>query len=147
MVHALHDLFDRIGLAAPAIDLGPAGHARLDTMARKIALDRLIIELVGGLGLQSVGAGADDRQLPLEHVEQLRQLVDRGLADEPADAGHARVPLGDQLGGPRVQHVGPHRAELVDADQLIVEAVARLHEKHRPPALDLDGDGRHQHHR
>ena len=43
--------------------------------------------------------------------------------------------------------VGVHRAELVDLDQLVVEAVALLLEEHRPLAVELDGDRGQQHHR
>jgi lipopolysaccharide/colanic/teichoic acid biosynthesis glycosyltransferase len=39
-------------------------------------------------------ARADQRQVAEEHhVEQLRQFVEAGLADEAADAGHPRVAL------------------------------------------------------
>ena len=36
---------------------------------------------------------ADQRHVALEHVPQLRQLVDAGLAEEVADAGDPRVVL------------------------------------------------------
>ena len=38
--------------------------------------------------------------------------------------------------------VGVHRAELVDLDQLVVEAVALLLEEHRAAAVELDGERR-----
>ena len=50
------------------------------------------------------------------------------------------------LGG-RVGHVGIHRAELVDVDDLVVEAVPLLPEDHRALAVELDGDRGRQHHR
>src|SRR5690606_15602823 len=46
VVHPLHDLFDRVGLAPPAVDLCPAGHARFDAMTGKIAFHGFVIELV-----------------------------------------------------------------------------------------------------
>ena len=63
VLDALHDLVDRIGLAAPAMDLRPAGDPRLHLVAREIALDRLVVEDVVGLGLQRMRARPDDRQL------------------------------------------------------------------------------------
>jgi hypothetical protein len=72
-------------------------------VAREIAVDRLVEQPVCGLALHRVRARADQRQVALEHdVEELRQLVEAGLADEAADAGDARIVLGDELGGGRV---------------------------------------------
>ena len=86
------DLFLRIGVAAPAVDLRPAGDAGLDAMAREIAVDGFFVEPLFGLGVERMRARADERQVAGEHdVEQLRQFVEAGLADEAADAGHARV--------------------------------------------------------
>src|SRR5690606_30248671 len=85
------DLLRCVGFPAPAVDLRPAGDARLDLVAREVAVDDLAIELVGSLRHRRVGARADQRQVALQHVEQLRQLVQAGLADEAADAGHPRI--------------------------------------------------------
>ena len=51
------------------------------------------------------------------------------------------------LRGGRIGLVGVHRAELVDLDQLVVEAVALLLEEHRPAAVELDGERDERHHR
>ncbi len=53
----------------------------------------------------------------------------------------------DQLGGGGVALLDIHRAELVDLDQLVVEAVALLLEQHRAAAVELDGDRGDQHDR
>ena len=67
-------------------------------MAREIAVDRLVVEAVVGLGVHGVRARPDQRQIAGEHdVEQLRQFVEAGLADEAADAGDARIVAGDEL--------------------------------------------------
>ena len=93
-------------------------------------------------------ARADQRQVALEHhVEELRQFVDAGLADEAADAGDARIVLGDALLHRMVGHVGAERAEFVDLNQFVVEAVTALLEEHRAAAVQLDGDGDQQHQR
>ncbi len=84
------------------------------------------------MGVDRVRARADQRQLADQHVEELRQLVDRGLADEAADAGDARIALGDGDLRRRVaSDDGVHRAELEDVDDLVVEAVALLPEEDR----------------
>jgi len=61
-------------------------------MAGEIAIDRLVVEAVLRLGVHRVRARADQRQIALEHhVDELRQLIDRRLADEGADPSDARV--------------------------------------------------------
>jgi hypothetical protein len=60
VLDAALNLFLAVGLAAPAVDLRPAGDARLDTVAREITVDRLVIKLVLGLGVYGV-RGADRR--------------------------------------------------------------------------------------
>ena len=137
-----------VGLAAPAVDLRPAGDAGLDAMAGEIAVHCLVINLRLGLGVDRVRARADQRQVALDgHVDELRQLVEARLADETADTGDARVVLGDELARGGVGLVGVHRAELVDLDQVVVEAVALLLEEHRPAAVELDENRDHRHHR
>ena len=90
---------------------------------------------------------SDQREVSAQHIEELRQLVDRGLANEPSDLGHARIALGHDDAGGGVALVGVHRAELEDLDDLVVEAVALLHEKDRPLGIKLDGDGGGNHDR
>ena len=146
VLDAALDLLFGVGLAAPAVDLRPAGDARLHAVAREVAVDDLVVELVRRLRLNRVRARPDERKVALEDdVEELRQFVEAGLADETPDAGHARVALGDELRRVGVGVAGIHRAELVDVDQLVVEAVALLLEEHRSLAVELDGerDSRH----
>ena len=148
VLDAALDLLLRVGLAAPAADLRPAGDPRLDPVAREIAVHGLVIEPVLGLGVDRVRARSHQRQIALHrHVDELRQFVDRGLAQEGADPGDARVALGHQHGSGGVALVDIHGAELVDLDQLVVEAVALLLEEHRAAAVELDGDRRQQHDR
>ena len=143
------ELLVRVGLAAPAVDLRPAGDAGLHAVAGEIAVDDLLVEPVGGLGLQGVRARADEREVAFERdVDELRQLVEAGLADEAADAGDARVVARREL----ARRCDPswfdvHRAELEDLDQLVVEAVALLAEEHRAGAVEPDGERDREHHR
>src|SRR3569623_1357338 len=131
---ATFDRGARRGLAAEAMDLRPACNPRLDALAMGIDGELLAQLLVVRDG---VWAGADEAHLAAQHVDELRPLVDRGGADEAADAGHARVvllrlrhgktALGHSLG-----------AELPDHEGLAVEAAARLLEDHRAARLEHD---------
>ena len=58
------DLFRRVGLAAPAVDLGPAGDARLDLVAGEVAVDDFVVEAVAGLGLRACGRGPTSESSP-----------------------------------------------------------------------------------
>src|SRR3954467_15822298 len=83
----LLDLLVGVDLAAPAVDLGPAGDPWLDAVAREVAVDGLVEQPALQFALHGVRPGADQRQVALEHdVEQLRQFVEARLADEAADA-------------------------------------------------------------
>jgi hypothetical protein len=53
------DLLVGIGFSAPAVDLRPAGDAGLDPVTCEIAVDRLVIEPVRGLGMDRVRARPD----------------------------------------------------------------------------------------
>jgi lipopolysaccharide/colanic/teichoic acid biosynthesis glycosyltransferase len=54
---------------------------------RSMYADHFVVLPVRRFRLNGVGTGADERQVAFEHdIEELRQFVDRGLADEPADA-------------------------------------------------------------
>ena len=55
-----------------------------------------------------------------------------------ADARDARIVLADELVGIGVGTVGIHRAELVDLDQFVVEAIALLLEEDRTLAVEFD---------
>ena len=103
-------------------------------MAREIAGDDLAVEAVGSLRRKRVRPRADERELAFDHVQELRQLIEAGLAKEAADTGHAIIGPGHEQVGVGVAAVGVHRAELADLDQLIVEAVALLAEEDGPAA-------------
>src|SRR5512139_3031860 len=66
----LDALLDR-GVAAPAVDLRPAGEAALDLVAQHVARDALA-ELVDED--RPLRARPDEAHLPAEDVDQLRQL-------------------------------------------------------------------------
>jgi hypothetical protein len=86
VLDARFHLVQRGGFTTQAVDLGPAGNARLDLVAQHVALDHLAVLLVVR---DRVRARADDAHPSLQHVDELRQLVQRGAAQEAADAGQA----------------------------------------------------------
>ena len=65
----------------PTTDLPQAGHPRLDRQSPAAVLVVLLDFL------RERRAWADERHLTAHHVEQLGQLVQRGLAQDATDAG------------------------------------------------------------
>src|ERR1700730_15182686 len=45
-LHSPHHLFDAVGLASIAVDLRPAGYARLDPVAMHVAPDDILVDVV-----------------------------------------------------------------------------------------------------
>src|SRR5579875_1249958 len=141
------DFVRRIGLAAPAIDLRPAGNAGTHAMPGEIAVDDLVIFALGRLGVKRVRTGADERKIALEHdVEELRQLVEGCLANEAPDPRDARIALAHQFRRAEIERVDIHGSEFVDLDHLIVEAIALLFEEDRTLRIQPDGKGDERHH-
>lgn len=125
---------------------------------------QLLLLLIGEVLLQLVardGARADDGQVALEHVEELRHLVDGALADEVAHIGDARVVVDLALDLPLVQllgaqvlvyvvGVGDHAAQLKHADHPASPAHAFLRVDRAARRLRADrgadtGHGNRQH--
>src|SRR4051812_3669521 len=68
---ALLDLLFIVDLAAPAVDLRPAGDAGFYPMAREVTVDRFVEQPALQLALHSMRARADQRQVAGEHhIEQ-----------------------------------------------------------------------------
>src|SRR5439155_10630234 len=127
-------LLDRVGLAAEAVHLGEAGDSRPHLVADHVAADQLAVELVVRHRMRP---RPDDAHAALQHVDELRQLVERGLAQECAELRDAAVVLG------RLPHdiavLGDrHGAELVDHDLAAVDPVAPLLEEDRAGRGELD---------
>ena len=100
---------------------------------------------------------ADDAHLSGEHVEQLRQLVEAGAAQDAAERRHARIvahlehrPVhlvqAIQRGALLLGAVS-HGAELQHRERMAVEAAPALHVEHRSPDSDQDGERDEQHQR
>src|SRR5438874_11168789 len=71
-----------------AIDLGEAGDAGADTVPLLVA-GNLALELLNEAG--ALGARADDAHLAAQDVDELRDLVQAGLAEQAADGRQAGV--------------------------------------------------------
>src|SRR5256885_8070771 len=121
-----------VGLAAEAVHLRPAGDAGQHVVAARIARDLL---LVFSIVRKRVRARANQRHVALEHVDELRQLVDVPSSQEAAKAGDARVVATSLAHHVAVFERG-HGAELDDAEFLLVEAIAPLHEEQRASAFE-----------
>lgn len=80
-------------------------------------------------------AWADQGHVPLQDVEQLRQLIQRGATDKAADSGNARVVAAGLLHITVI--VNTHRAEFPDLDHLAVPAMAVLLENTGPGELSF----------
>src|SRR3546814_12202099 len=82
-----------------------------------------------------------------QYVDQLRQLIETGLAQPVADTGEPWVAapcLLDDTGGLHVWH---HGAELQHFDDRVVEAVPLLTEQHGSWAVEPHQNGDRQHKR
>ena len=135
---ALH-LVEGLGLAAEAGDLAPAGDAGLDVVADHVLVDELGVFL--GV-LEHVGARADDAHVAEQHVDELRELVEAGVAHDLAPAGDAGVALrGLQAVG---LGVDLHAAELKAGELLAVESGALLAEEHGAGHRKFGHDGHNQ---
>src|SRR5258706_150375 len=83
-LHLVH----AVGLAAETVHLRPPGDAGTDLVADHVALDELAVELVVRDGVR---AWADHAHAALQHVDELRQVVERGAAQGCPEGGYARV--------------------------------------------------------
>ena len=80
------------------------------------------------------------RHISPQHVPELRQFVQPVLPQKLSDGGYAGVPFGGQ---PRavVLGVAHHRAELDDAERLLMEPDALLKVEHRSAGIALYKEG------
>ena len=115
-------------VAAPAVDLRPAGQAGLHLVAQHV-LRNAVLELLDEV--RALGARADDRHVAPEDVPELRQLVEVRPPEEAAERRHARVVLARPDRAGLALGVVQHRAELDDRERLAVEAHALLPVEHR----------------
>src|SRR2546427_5754822 len=87
VVKVVLDALAERSVAAPAVDLGPAGDAGLDAVASHVVRNGLA-ELVDEEG--ALRPGADQAHVALQDVDELGQLVQTGAAQEGTDGRAAR---------------------------------------------------------
>ncbi len=127
VVDVVLDAGGEVGVAAETVDLGPAGHAGFDEMARKVVRD-FAGELVNVVG--AFGARTDETHVAAEDVPELGEFVDVPAAEEATDAEEARIVRGGGLvGGVGCGGVGAHAAELVEREAAMAGADAGLAEE------------------
>ena len=78
-----------------------------------------------------------------EYINELWQLVELELTDKVPASRHARVVTTNSNKAPLVGP-NPHRAELKNAEILVLKSYAHLAIKHRPLRVQLDPDGEQQ---
>ena len=71
--------------------LRPAGDAGFHPVPREIAVDGFVIKVFGGLGVDGVRPRPTSEDADQHDVEELRQLVDTGLADGSGQRGSRAV--------------------------------------------------------
>src|SRR5262245_47403491 len=118
----LDALLDR-RVAAPAVDLRPAGDAGLHLVAQHV-LRNLVLELLDKEW--ALGAWPDDRHVAAENIPELRQLVDVKAAEPAAEWRRTRIVVArpDRTG--HILSVYEHCSELVNLEGFAVEAHALL---------------------
>jgi hypothetical protein len=116
----------------PSRNLREAGDARTNVVAPP-----MIVRIQWKV-LHEQRPRSDETHIAAQHVEQLRQLVDRRRSQPPAKRRETamvrqQVPLGVALTG--------HRAKFQELERPIVETGANLPEEHRPAETRANQDG------
>src|SRR3546814_10972876 len=92
---------------------------------------------------------ADDAHVATQHVPELRQLIQPGLADEAPDPGDPVVVFSSPTGHAIALGVGPHATELDDPEELAVftDAILAVQDRRATARLQPNCQGRQQHER
>lgn len=114
VVFDVHQVVDEFVIRRGVIlceDLGQAGDARFDVMAIGV-FGVFLFELFDEV--RPFRSRTDEAHVAVEDVEDLRQFVEPGGADEFSDFGNARVVFGGQLGTGIFFRIDAHGTEFVD---------------------------------
>src|SRR3954469_23978720 len=143
MLDAGTHLFELVGFSAQAIDLGQARDAGPHLMPDHVAGDELPIELVVG---NRVWSRAYHTHSALQDVDELRQLVERRLAQECTQRSYALI-VSCYLRHLVTVLKNIHGSKLIDQNFLAIESVTSLSEQHWSGRSQLYGHGDPQHER
>ena len=93
-----------------------------------------------------VWPGADHAHLAAQHVEELRQFIERGASEKGTQRRDPVIaPSGLTHDRPVLLHA--HRAKFPDLDRGAIQAVAALSKQHRPGHRESNRRGNRQHQR
>ena len=87
-------------------------------------------------------ARTDQAHVAAQHIPQLRDFIEPGVAQKTPQPRDARIGLAGKAR--RVHSLVAHAAQLVQTKRLPVQARAPLAEERRSRAVELDGQGRQQ---
>src|ERR1700727_1934088 len=85
-------------------------------------------------------SGSDQRHIALDDIDELRNFIKTGLAQDSADWRNPGIALHRLAYARGVARIDAHRTELIDFEEPVPIAVSVLIEQHRPPGRDLDRD-------
>src|SRR6185312_2092331 len=94
---------------------------------------------------RTLGTRSDDRHVVSQHVEDLRQLVEAGSAQEAAQLGNARITLHGELRSVCFR-IDAHGPELENVERLSVPPEADLAIENRPGAIEGQQQERYREH-
>ena len=142
-LHALRNVFDRRRGTTGPIALRPARYAGLDVMAKGIVAQHGFKVVVVGQGVRT---RSNQGHVARQNIPELRQFVDTGGPEQPADTCYSRVVTC------RLHNVGTvflhgHGSKLQYGEMLSVKAFSDLSENDRTRAVQFDGNGRKGHDR
>jgi len=133
---AVFEVLLRGEFAPVAGDLGESGDAWSVEVSKHVSVD----DLREVLGLfEHERSRSDDGHIAQEHVDELRRLVEIGLAQEGSDLGDSSVTFGSHLSVG--SFVGPHGSELQAREGMSVLACPFLSEEDGTLGFNLDGEG------
>lgn len=141
VVFDVHQIVDEFVIGRGVVlgeDLGQAGDARFDVMAIGV-FGVFFFELFDEE--RPFWAGPDEAHVAVEDVEDLRQFVQAGGADEFADFGNAWIVFRRQLGTGIFFRIDAHGTEFVDLIFLAEAADADLAVENGTAVAELDSQG------
>src|SRR5262249_47346276 len=127
--------------AISILDLSPPGKPRSHGVALR---EEWQASLQHFAEVRLLRARTYQAHLPMQDVEELRQLIQAVTANKGADASNTAIAIGGPARTPLLPILA-HGAKFQNLELRAVQASSFLLEQHRPPALEHDR-GRHQAH-
>src|SRR5215510_14227536 len=142
VLQLLQRIFNRGAVAIP--DLRPAGEPRFHGQPFHVIRDFLLEALHE---LRSFRPRPDEAHVTEQHIDQLRELVQTGAAEDRSHPRDARIGFLRPHRSRALLGIPTHGAELVENEDTAVLAGPRLAIEHGARRLELDGDGGQRHQR